>query len=73
MQKSTFLVDLSRKTPHPFKSIFDRYQRVKIADHLDIHPVYLSKILNGAMFPSDALEDRMKNLSQQIIEAENNL
>jgi len=73
MTKSTFLVDLSCKTHHPLKSVFDNYYRVKIAKYLDIHPVYLSKILNGCMLPSDDLEDRMQNLSQQIIEAENKL
>jgi len=64
-------LDLLRQhSVHPLKSIFNRYNRAKIADKLGIGPTYLGNILQGHYQPGADLEVRMQELADQILQAE---
>lgn len=64
------LATLRERTPHQLKPVFDRYDRVKIADQLEITAGHLSNILVGTILPGRKLARRMEVLAGRIIQAE---
>jgi len=66
----SLLSDLATKHPHHLSPVFKRFSRTSIAKKLGVTPNFLSSVMTGCNRPSTALEERMQNLANQILEAE---